>query len=1143
MKRILQLVTGLMFLCLSLSAQEFMINEVMTANTSLILDKTYYNYSEWIEIYNPSEETKNLSGYYLSDIPENTKLWQIPSVSVPAKGFKVIWFDKMNSGLHTSFRIRSNRELIMLSNSSGTIVDSIRVEFPFQNCSYGRNPDGALTWQYYTQPTQGTSNTTTPVHTQAPDPEFSLKEGRYSGSQSLVLSLPITGYTIRYTTDGSEPTETSTLYENSISISKTTTIKARAFAAGKVPSNTVVNTYFINEHTFTIPVVSLSTDPKYLWDNTIGIYTDGTNGISGNCSDQPKNWNQDWERNGYIEYFHPDGSRFAYAGAGIKMFGGCSRGNPQKSFSVNFRDKYGADNVRYPFFQSKQVDRFNALVLRNSGNDWNRTMFHDAMMQSLLIGQMDVDYNAYTPSAVYLNGEYWGILNTREKLNEGYLFSNYGLDEDSIDFLEGNQVIIAGSRTDYSTLINFMTANDLSVPANYQYVKDRIDVNEYINYMIAEIYSSNTDWPGNNLKYWKPKKAGGKWRWILYDLDFGFGLYGHSPDHNTLTFALEPNYPEWPNPSWSTLFFRRIILSEEFREQFIDKFNIYIYSIYNPARVNRIIDSLKQIIATEMPYHFARWGGSVNDWENSVNTARTWAAQRPDFMMTHLQNYFALDRPYTIKVRSDKPHAPFVLLNEITIHDTLFEGSCFGNREINIKAISDKNYRFKQWTLRHSNSENVSLIANNSQWKYLDDNTQPDASWKTLSFNDNAWSAGNGQLGYGDGDEATTLSYGSDANNKYITYYFRKIFTVSDPTGISSLLVNLLVDDGAVVYLNGDEILRYNMPSGTITSSTFATTYEENNEYYSFVINNIQLLPGSNMLAVEVHQNSVTSSDVSFDINASGIRILDFMEETISNPEITMTLNSDLELIAGFEKMNVINNLYINEICTKNTLFPDEQYEFDDWIELYNSGNDTINLAGLYLTNNLAYPTLFEISGNIPSQTQMLPHSYKILWADGESEQGLLHLDFKLNKDGGEIGLAHSADQGIYYIDSLVYPDQKTDYSYGRYTDGMERWFMLSRMTPGESNIYTELPDVDVLNLVQIYPNPADYMLTFIFGQPIEKNVWVTIYSILGQEILRKPLNHGSTKETIDISTLNSGMYIVTLSNESSVHTEKLIKK
>ncbi|MBP1670281.1 MAG: hypothetical protein H6Q21_2647, partial [Bacteroidetes bacterium] len=858
----------------------------------------------------------------------------------------------------------------------------------------------------------------------------------------------------------------------------------------------------------------------------------------------PKNWNQDWERFGNIEYYSADGTQIFNTGAGVKIAGACSRGNPNKSFGIYFRDKYGADNVRYPLFQSKQTDRFNALMLRNSGNDCNRTMLHDGFMQTLIIGEMDVDYQAYTPSAVYLNGEYWGILNTREKINEGYFYSNYGLDEDSIDFLEDNQTVLAGSATDYAELVSFLNTKDISQPANYQYLKDNIDMGAYINYQIAQIYSSNTDWPGNNLKYWKPKREGGKWRWILFDMDFGFGLYGSPPSHNTLTFALEPYGPDWPNPPWSTLLFRKLVTNDEFTTQFLDWFTVYIYSIYNPARVGRILDSLKQNITKEMQYHVNRWGGSMSNWQSEIEVARNWSVQRPAYMMQYLQDYFSLGTPYDVKITSDSHRKTFVSVNEIPIHDTLFEGKYFSNREIRIKALSDKNYKFKQWKLRYSNSQTLSFISKRSKWKYLDDNSVPGSSWKALSFDDSSWKSGNGQLGYGEGDETTILSYGNDAENKYITYYFRQKFTVNDPAGISTMNIDLLLDDGAVVYLNGKEILRHNMPTGTITGSTFASEAIPNeNTYYSFTLTGITLLAGENVIAVELHQNSLTSTDISFDLSALAVKISGLTEEIKSTPEFSMTLSSNVEFRAEFEKVDAINSLFINEICAKNTLFPDEEYEYDDWIELYNAGDDTLNLAGLYLTNDLQVPMFFRISDKVPAQTAVPPHSFKVLWADGQSEQGVLHLDFKLDKDGGEIGLAQMTTTGMVYIDSLLYPGQKTDYSYGRYADGTNRWFQLAGMTPGESNIYTGLEETEDFSLTSLYPNPADDILTLAFDQPVEKTATLIIYSLLGREEMRVPVDAGTTRKSLDISFLARGIYVVTIQNELSTYTTKLIKE
>ncbi len=1129
---------------LYLSAQEPVINEVMTANASSVMDVSYYNFTEWVEIYNPSGQTRSLSGYYLSNDPAYPSKWKIPNISIPANGYAVIWFDKINGGTHANFRLRSNRELILLCNSNGTVIDSVRVEFPYRNHSYGRYPDGSTTWRYFQSPSHGKANKEGFVGWRAPVPSFSHPAGRYNVAFTLSLTPSDAAFTIRYTTDGSEPVETSELYGAPFAINKTTTVKARCFAAGSVASEVVVNTYFIKEHNFTLPVVSLSLDPIYLYDNTIGIYTDGTNGITGNCASSPMNWNRDWERYGHIEYFLADGStRVVNTGAGVKIAGGCSRGSAQKSFGIYFRDKYGADNIRYPLFESKQADRFKSFMLRNSGNDFNRTMFQDAMMQALLIGEMDIDYNAYTPSVAYLNGQYWGIMNTREKITEGYFLSNYGLDEDSIDFLENERVLIAGSSADYTKLINYVNNNSLSFAAHYEWVKSRMDIEEYINYQIAQIYSANTDWPGNNIKYWKPKRAGAKWRWIIYDMDFGFGLYTGA-DHNTLEFATATGISGWPNPDWSTLLFRKLLQNDEFKNRFIDKFNVYIYSIYNPVRVNRIIDSLKNIISAEIPYHFNRWGGSVSNWNNNINVSRDFAAQRPAYMMNHLQSFFGLSSPHSLKISSNLHNPSFVSVNDVVIHDTLYEGSFFGGRTLKIKALSGKNYRFKQWTMRYSSTEHATFITANSSWKYLDTGIQPASTWKNSAFDDSGWKSGRGQLGYGEDDEATILDYGGNPDNKHITYYFRKKFTVVDPAGFNKMTINLLLDDGAVIYLNGKEVARYNMPAVTVTGSTLASSaIATENIYYALTISGISLLAGENLMAVELHQNSATSTDISFDLYVSASRLTGTSENTSVNPELSLTLSSDLSLVAEFERNDVISNLFINEICTKNTLFPDDEYEYEDWIEIYNAGSDTVNLSDLYFTNDLSNPTMFRISNKIPEITKVPPQSFKLLWADGESEEGLLHLDFKLEKDGGQVGVAHTSATGIYYIDSLEYPAQKTDYSYGRYADGTKRWFMLSGMTPGKSNVYNEITDTEDLSHTRLYPNPADQVLAVDFGEVLAEPATLVIYSVLGREMLRTEFEKGMSGGPLDISLLDEGFYLVRISNGLSIHTAKIMKK
>ena len=367
------------------------------------------------------------------------------------------------------------------------------------------------------------------------------------------------------------------------------------------------------------------------------------------------------------------GHRKISTDAGIKINGGCSRTFPQKSLGVYFRDKYGPDEIRYPLFDSKDVDRFKSIMLRNSGNDCNRTQFQDAMMQTLVIGQMDIDYLGYTPAALYLNGVYWGVQNIREKSSEDYLYTNYQLDEDSIDMLEWQNSVIAGDNSDYDQLLDFLGSHNLSDQTNYNYVKQQIDMESYMDYQIAQIYFANQDWPGNNIKFWKPKRPGSTWRWLLFDTDFGFGLYS-SPDHNTLTFATETHGPDWPNPPWSTFLFRKLLESQEFRNRFVDKFGVYINSTFNPGRVNGIIDSLRNNIAAEMPYHFNRWGNSMSDWEWNINVSRDFGNRRPAYMMQYLPDFFGLSSPVSLEIGSNPAEKQRFSVNDIIIQDATIQG-------------------------------------------------------------------------------------------------------------------------------------------------------------------------------------------------------------------------------------------------------------------------------------------------------------------------------------------------------------------------------------------------------------------------------------------------------------------------------------
>ncbi len=492
---------------------QLLINEILSSNITVSRDPQFYNYGDWIEIYNAGSSSVNLYNYRVTDDINYPDKYIIDySIYIGAHSYKIIWADQEDYNLHTNFSLDSDGEFIALVSPGGTIVDSITYKKQIPDVSYGRYPDGSSNWVYFGEPTQESSNSSPgPADlTQAPDVGFSAAPGFYSSSQSIELSTSSPSAAIHYTTDGSVPDENSTIYSSPVVVSSTTVIRAKSYESGYLPGKICVSTYFINE-SFDIPVVSLSTDPDNFFSGSYGIFVEGWNGVVGWCREEPANWFRDWERPINFEYYEPDGERKINQLVGAKLAGKCSRNWPSKSIALISREKYGQKGIYYKFFNDKDNTYFKSIVLRNSGNDFEKTMLRDGFMQNLLIGRMDIDYQEYQPAVVFLNGEYWGILNLREKINEHYAESNYGINSDSVSVMEKNLVLLHGTDEHYLNMLDYINSHNLGVQENFDYVSTQMDVNEYMDYFIFNIFINNGDWPQNNIKYWRENNSTGRW--------------------------------------------------------------------------------------------------------------------------------------------------------------------------------------------------------------------------------------------------------------------------------------------------------------------------------------------------------------------------------------------------------------------------------------------------------------------------------------------------------------------------------------------------------------------------------------------------------------------------------------------------------
>jgi hypothetical protein len=427
-----------------------------------------------------------------------------------------------------------------------------------------------------------------------------------------------------------------------------------------------------------------------------------------------------------LELFEKDRVSAFKVSAGVQIFGGCARLYPEKSLAFYFRGEYGFDKLRYRLFSDLCVTEYNNFVLRSSGQDWWRTMFRDGMAQTLIEQGMKLDYQDYRPSVLFINGQYWGIHNIREKLNEHYVESHYGVNGDSIDLVEISKGISAnnGDLDAYNSMISFLSANSLSVSSNYEYIKSIVDIDEYIDYIIAEVYSANGDWPGANMKLWRERTPSGKWRWMVYDLDFTFGGNAQGQyDTNTLEQATATNGPSWPNPPWATLMLRKLLENGEFKNEFIQRFAVHLNTSFDKDHIIAVIDSLALGIASEIPRHKLRWPQSLSlgtttpaTWAGNIQIMRDFAASRPAAARSHITTKFFLAGTNTLVISRNDPDGGKVFTHSVEVTKNGSTNIFFRNIPLKIKAVAMPGYRFVKWqgVISSSSPETTITLNTNS---------------------------------------------------------------------------------------------------------------------------------------------------------------------------------------------------------------------------------------------------------------------------------------------------------------------------------------------------------------------------------------------------------------------------------------------
>jgi hypothetical protein len=681
-------------------------NEILVGNASTNMDYAFTNYSSWIELHNSKGTPLNLAGYrlrWLGDGEATPVEFTIRSgVSIPGGGYLQFWADEEDTGLHTNFELDMDGGVLTLLDAGGVEIESVFLNSQEPDVSVGRLP-GGTDWYYFDQPTPGAANTTpafAAINFAAP-PSFSVSGGHYGSTQLVEISTADPTGTVHYTLDGSKPTAGSDVYAGAITVNRTTVIRATTFSPDKMTSPTVTHTYLINEPT-SLPTIAIATDPDHLFNSRIGIYVVGTNGIT-NCR-KKANWHQPWERPASMEMYEANGDVAFIQDVGFEIHGNCTRNLPNKSFEIKARKLYGDNDIDYKFFEHKPITSFKRVILRNSGQDTSQAMVRDGMIQTLVRGQMDLDYQEYRPAVLYLNGKYWGIYNIREKMDENFVESNYDIDETEFDMLDNGRKVYAGNTDDWNAFQSYLRTHNLADPAVYEYIQTQMDVSEFIDYQILEIYAANANWPHNSVRTWRAYGPDGRWRWALVDLDAGFGRSTARASVNTLRLATARK----GRGADATLFLRSLLNNPEFKAEFMQRFATRLNSTYAPARVNAHIDAVQSVIADEMPDHIARWGKppTMAKWTSQVNMLHSFANSRPKYVFNQLNRYFKYPGLADLTIAGSGSGSVLVAGAEVPAG---YHGPHFRGIPITLEAIPQAGATFVEWLETGSTSPIVQV--------------------------------------------------------------------------------------------------------------------------------------------------------------------------------------------------------------------------------------------------------------------------------------------------------------------------------------------------------------------------------------------------------------------------------------------------
>lgn len=615
---------GLLFLCLWIlpvtAGAEIVINEVMASNGTY--DKGHA--CDWVELYNDGETSVDLSGWYLSDSKKDPYKWAFPSgTKLKAGAYLTVYCtgdEDIDPGkddtFYSTFKISAKGEKLLLSDSTGELVQRLDIPAQYGTVSYGL-PSGGGEYGYFANDTRGAKNDAVAYASRLDAPTIDTVGGYYPAGTTVLATAPV-GAVLRYTTDGDTPTEKSAEFPaEGLQVDKTAVIRVRAFSEEAVPSQTVSATYIVEDEQLT-PIVSLVTDDKYLFNKKTGALVKG--------SGKTPNYARELEYPVNIEYFNAQGECEINQMGTFTCSGHSARVNAQKSIALYARNAYGEDRFNFDPFPTRNYGSYKSLLLRAANSDYSATRLRDVVASSLAEGQ-GILYQDHVVIQVYINGEYWGHYNLREKINKYFVAQYEGVtDEDEIDSIDilartgRDEFVQNGDNADWLELADFCKKNDLNDPDNLAYVEERLDIDSMFTHAAYEIILGNVDF--TNVRVYRV--PGGKWKYLLFDVEACWRNLDATPLEYYIKpvsgkiqgFRHEPLNALLAVPEYKARFLNRVaeILEDHFQWPYVE------------SRFDEVLAQLEPIL----PRHIQRWNNmKLKNWQTNIAATKYYARVRP----------------------------------------------------------------------------------------------------------------------------------------------------------------------------------------------------------------------------------------------------------------------------------------------------------------------------------------------------------------------------------------------------------------------------------------------------------------------------------------------------------------------------------